>query len=69
VVDTTGQVDTATIRVLLSTDPRFTASVRTALGSMRFQPAKRAGKTVRQLVEQKFNFKIVPPSKMAEQVS
>jgi TonB family protein len=69
VVDSTGRVDTATIEVVRSDDPRFTASVRTALGSMRFRPAKRAGKTVRQLVEQKFNFKIVPPSQMADQLS
>jgi TonB family protein len=69
VVDSTGRVDTTTIKVVRSDDPRFTASVRTALGSMRFRPAKRAGKTVRQLVEQKFNFKIVPPSQMAEQIS
>jgi TonB family protein len=69
VVDSTGRVDTTTIKVVRSDDPRFTASVRTALGSMRFRPAKRSGKTVRQLVEQKFNFKIVPPSQMAEQIS
>jgi TonB family protein len=69
VVDSTGRVDTTTIEVVRSDDPRFTASVRTALGSMRFTPAKRAGKTVRQLVEQKFNFKIVPQSRMVEQVS
>jgi hypothetical protein len=36
---------------------------------MRFRPAKRAGKTVRQLVEQKFSFKIVTPSEMAKQIS
>lgn len=69
VVDSTGRVDTSTIKVVRSDDPKFTASVRTALGSMRFRPAKRAGKTVRQLVEQKFNFKIVPPSQMPEQIS
>ena len=60
VVDTLGRVDTATIRVKESNDPRFTESVRVALGEMRFRPAKRAGKTVRQLVEQKFRFKILP---------
>jgi hypothetical protein len=60
VVDTIGQVDTTTINVVYSDDPRFTASVRTALGLMRFRPAMRAGRTVRQLVEQKFRFKIVP---------
>lgn len=61
VVDTTGRVDTVTIRVLRSDDQRFTQSVRTALGAMRFRPAKRAGKPVRQLVEQKFTFRIRPP--------
>jgi hypothetical protein len=69
VVDTTGQVDTITIQVVRSDDPRFTASVRTALGQMRFRPAKRSGKTVRQLVEQKFRFKIVPASALIEQIS
>ena len=61
VVDTAGRVDTATIKVKLSDDPRFTESVRVAL-SVRFRPAKRAGKTVRQLVEQRFRFQITPPS-------
>jgi hypothetical protein len=69
VVDSTGRVDTTTIEVVWSDDPRFTESVRTALGLMRFRPAKRAGKTVRQLVEQKFRFKIVPPSRMPDQLS
>jgi hypothetical protein len=36
---------------------------------MRFRPAKRSGKTVRQLVEQKFRFKIVPASALIEQIS
>jgi hypothetical protein len=69
VVDTSGLVDTITIQVVQSDDPRFTESVRTALGQMRFRPAKRAGKTVRQLVEQKFRFKIVPPEEFAKQIS
>lgn len=69
VVDTVGKVDTTTIKVVHSDDPRFTASVRTALGQMRFRPALRAGKTVRQLVEQKFRFKIVPASDMDQQIS
>ena len=60
VVDTTGGVDTATIQVLQSDDSLFTESVRTALGEMRFRPAKRAGKAVRQLVAQRFRFKIAP---------
>src|SRR5262249_28388772 len=56
VVDATGRVDTTTIQVLQSDNPRFTESVRTALGEMRFRPAKKGGKAVRQLVEQRFNF-------------
>ena len=69
VVDTVGRVDTTTIQVVQSDDPRFTASVRTALPQMRFRPAKRAGKTVRQLVEQKFRFQIVPASQLVDQIS
>ena len=69
VVDTTGTVDTTTVRVTYSDDPRFTDSVRDALGQMRFRPAKRAGKTVRQTVEQKFRFKIVPASQLVDQLS
>jgi TonB family protein len=69
VVDTTGMVDTATVQVVLSNDRRFTESVRTALGQMRFRPAMRAGKTVRQLVEQQFRFKIAPAPQMAKQMS
>ena len=69
VVDSVGWVDTTTFEVMYSDDPRFTESVRVALGQMRFRPAKRAGKTVRQLVEQKFRFKIVPASEMAKQMS
>lgn len=69
VVDTTGRVDTTTIEVMQSDDPRFTESVRTALGDMRFRPAKRAGKAVRQLVQQRFRFRIAPPSQAALQTS
>jgi hypothetical protein len=65
VVDTTGGVDTMTIQVLHSDDPRFTESVRTALGLMRFRAATRGGKAVRQLVEQKFRFRIAPPAPAA----
>ena len=65
VVDTAGQVDTTTVHVMSSDDPRFTASVMTALGGMRFRPAKRSGKTVRQLVQQKFRFRIVPPEQLS----
>jgi hypothetical protein len=69
VVDTVGRVDTTTIKVVYSDDPRFTASVTTALGQMLFRPARRGGKTVRQLVEQKFRFKIAPAADLVDQIS
>ena len=69
VVDTTGWVDTTTIQVVRSDDSRFTESVRAALGLMRFRPARRGGKTVRQAVEQQFRFHIIPASQVAEQIS
>ncbi|HUR93361.1 MAG TPA: TonB family protein [Gemmatimonadales bacterium] len=69
VVDTLGRVDTATIQVMLSDDPRFTESVRVALGAMRFRPAKRAGRSVRQLVEQSFRFRINPMTPPVRQSS
>ncbi|HEY7613914.1 MAG TPA: energy transducer TonB [Gemmatimonadales bacterium] len=58
VVDTAGRVDTTTIRVLGSDHPLFTESVRTALAEARFRPAKRGGHAVRQLVQQRFRFKL-----------
>jgi TonB family protein len=69
VVDTTGRVDMNTIEVVSSDDPRFTESVRTALGLMLFHPAKRDGKHVRQLVAQQFRFKIMAPQQVTKRVS
>jgi hypothetical protein len=69
IVDSTGTVDTTTVEVVWSDDPRFTESVRTALGLARFRPAKRGGKPVRQLVEQRFRFHIVPPEQVGRQMS
>ena len=68
VVDTTGMVDTTTIQVVRSDDPRFTESVLTALAQMRFRPATRGDKNVRQLVEQQFRFRVVYASQVANQV-
>jgi hypothetical protein len=62
VVDSTGMVDMTMVQVVRSDDPKFTESVRNALGKMRFRPAKRGGKTVRQLVAQQFRFRIDPPA-------
>ena len=69
VVDVTGRVDTTTIRVLQSDHPRFTQSVITALSEMRFRPAKKGGRTVRQLVEQRFRFRIAPAAQVSRQLS
>jgi TonB family protein len=69
VVDTAGRVDTTTIHVSQSNDPRFTQSVVAALGEMRFRPARRSGKTVRQLVEQRFRFKLASPPKTVQRSS
>jgi TonB family protein len=69
VVDATGRVDTTTIQVMQSDHPRFTESVRTALGEALFRPATRAGKTVRQLVQQRFRFKLAQPSGSADRAN
>ena len=66
---TVGRVHPTTIQVVQSDDPRFTESVRTALGGMRFRPAKRGGKAVRQLVSQRFRFQIQPSSQTADRNS
>lgn len=65
VVDTTGLVDTTSVRILSSPDPQFEQSVRLALRDMQFRPAKRSGHKVRQLVEQHFRFTITPPRQIA----
>jgi periplasmic protein TonB len=68
-VGATGRVDMASVRVLESDHPEFSESVRTALAEMRFRPARRGGKSVRQLVEQRFNFRIAPANQGARQMS
>jgi protein TonB len=62
VIDTTGRADSATIEILQSTHPLFVASVRTAIPGMRFSPAMVQGRRVRQVVEQRFQFRITPPA-------
>ena len=69
VVDTSGRVDTTTIHVIRSDDPRFSQSVRVALAESMFRPAKREGKAVRQLVQQRFRFKLAQPSSGADRPS
>lgn len=61
VVDSTGHADLASFVVMASTDSAFTTAVRTALPRMKYRPAVLHGRTVPQLVEQAFAFKIEKP--------
>jgi protein TonB len=61
VVDTTGRVDMATVKILQSSHPDFQAAVETALAGMHFRPAWRGWRRVRQLVQQRFAFRLVRP--------
>jgi TonB family protein len=60
-VDTTGVADTAAVVIVSATDTGFARSVRDALPCMRFRPAVRSNRKVRQLVSQTFVFKILHP--------
>ncbi|MGE0439427.1 MAG: TonB family protein [Gemmatimonadales bacterium] len=62
VVDTTGQVDLSTIRIVSTTRPEFAEAVRVALAQMKFRPAIQASRVVRQWVQQNFAFRIVRPA-------
>lgn len=56
VVDTTGRVEASSLKVLRSTHELFTASVRAALETLRYTPARVSGRPVRQLVQETFVF-------------
>lgn len=58
VVNENGRVEMSTFKVLNSSNPAFTASVRRALSGMRFRPAKIGGRSVSQVVQQPFQFKL-----------
>jgi TonB family protein len=60
VVDSSGRVDLLSIRVLDSTHAAFVSAVRDAIPGMRYRPARRGDRPVRQLAEQQFMFKIQP---------
>ncbi len=62
VVDSSGHPDVRSFLALMSTDSLFAIAVREALPRMKFAPAKRNGTPVRQLVEQKFTFRIPKPA-------
>jgi protein TonB len=60
VIDTTGRADSTTIEVLQASHPLFVVSVRAAIPGMRFSPASVQGRRVRQIVEQRFQFRLAP---------
>jgi TonB family protein len=62
IVDTLGRVDTVSFRILETTHAEFARAVRDVLPAMRFAPAVTASRKVRQLVQQPFLFRILPPS-------
>jgi periplasmic protein TonB len=62
VIDTTGRADSTSIVIIQATHPLFVESVRTAIPGMRFSPAMVQGRRVRQVVEQRFQFRITPPA-------
>ncbi len=61
VVDSTGRADLESFRLIETSHPQFAAAVRDALPKMKFRAAIIGSKKVRQLVEQPFLFRIVPP--------
>ncbi len=58
VIDSTGLIDMATVRVMSATHSAFARAVLEAMPRMKFRPASIAGHPVRLLVEQTFSFKI-----------
>jgi outer membrane biosynthesis protein TonB len=56
VVDTLGRSDTTSFKVLKSTDPLFSAAVRTWLPNAQFIPAEISGRKVREVVQLPFVF-------------
>lgn len=58
VVTEHGRVDLSTFRVISATNELFVASIRKSLMSMRFEPARLGGHSVRQIVQQAFVFKL-----------
>jgi TonB family protein len=65
IVDTLGRVDSGSFAVIETTHAEFAEAVRAILPAMRFSPAIMASRKVRQLVQQPFLFKILPPQTAA----
>ena len=60
VIDTTGHVEPASIRILSSSHPAFEASARETLERSLFRPARHAGRTIRQRALQAIAFRLEP---------
>ena len=58
VVNEDGKAEVSSFKVLKATNDLFANAVRTALPNMRFYPAEVGGHTVKQLVQQSFQFKL-----------
>jgi TonB family protein len=56
VVDASGTPEMRTFKVLMCSNALFSAAVREAVASMRFEPARLDGRSVRQVVQQPFTF-------------
>ncbi|MGI9076666.1 MAG: energy transducer TonB [Gemmatimonadaceae bacterium] len=69
VVDTIGLAESNSFKMLSATRPEFAEAVRGALPLMRFRPAIFHSRKVRQLVQQSFTFKIVPPDPLQADTS
>jgi TonB family protein len=61
VVEASGRANLATLKVLRSSHPLFTESVKRFLLFARYRPAELKGRPVRQLVQQPFNFRLTRP--------
>lgn len=61
VVDSLGRADTTTFKLLEPAEPDFVMAVKTALPRMKYRPASLGGRSVSQLVQQPFGFRIRPP--------
>ena len=62
VIDTSGRADSASLQVLAATHPAFVRAVREAVPGMRFTPAIVQGRKVRQMVAQRFDFRLAAPA-------
>ena len=56
VVDTLGTIDMTTFSVVSATEPAFAEAVSRVIGAQRFAPAQRLGRSVKQVVHQRFEF-------------